>query len=664
MILRTRIEPLRMESGDIAIGRLVLDIGEPGGAVLREAARGERAQFRPQPAPVLLQPSLIRGLVDRQAELAAAMSALDTGVPVEIIGPPGIGKTALLRHLAHHPRASLVDGTVYLSARHRLPMDLRQRIFDAFYASQTPCRPMDADIRRGLQDKHALILLDEVSLTQHELEEVFDIAPRCAFVVAARERCLWGEGRTIALAGLPVEDAIAFLERELERTLEPDERSAAADVVAALEGHPLRIRQAAALIRDRDIPPDGWAEHLTADSLIAELLASVDDRERRVLLALAALAGVPIALQHVAGIADLMDVELTLTTLARRGLVARHQSRYRLMDGVADRLRRTEDFKPPVNRAITYFTAWADRQRRNPESLLEAADALARVQEHAADERRWGEALRLGRQLERPLAAGGGWGAWGFVLERCLTGAKAIGDRSVEARAFHQLGTRFVCLADADAARRMLDRAASLRDELGETAAAAVSRRNLGFIVTRVSDEQQRTRSPMPFEDVGGDDPPPRYNELPTTGSGSRAREIVALAITFLLCAALGGFTYSVVAGRGSNDEARDSGQPAAPAPPATVATPRATETPAPQRASILIFTARPGSIAIRRPTDLCYAVSDAVRTRIEPAVGEVDAASTLTCRRVAPARTTTYELTAVGRDGIPVSQQLVIVVR
>jgi hypothetical protein len=56
--------------------------------------------------------------------------------------------------------------------------------------------------------------------------------------------------------------------------------------------------------------------------------------------------------------------------------------------------------------------------------------------------------------------------------------------------------------------------------------------------------------------------------------------------------------------------------------------------------------------------------VTDAVRTRIEPTVGDVDAADTLTCRTVAPTRTTTYELTAVGRDGIPVSEHLVIVVR
>lgn len=665
---------LRMEPGDITIGRLLVHIGEPGGAVLRDAGPSHAARFRAQPAPVLVRPSLIRGLIGRQAELTAAVSALDAGVPVEISGPPGIGKSALLRHLAHHPRASLIDGTLYLSARHQSSADLRQAIFDAFYTSDTPARPLDADIRRGLQDKHALILLDDVALTQHELEEVFDVAPRCAFIVGARERSLWGEGRTIAVTGLPVDDATAFLERELERTLEPEERSAAAALAATLDGHPLRIRQAVSLLRSRGLAPDRWTDHLSPDTLIAEALTSIDDRERRVLLALAAMSGVPIQLPHVSGIADLTEVGPTLTALARRGLVSRHQLRHRLVEGVADRLRRTEDLKPPVNRAITYFTAWADRQRRNHDSLLEAADALVRVQEYAIEERRWGEALRLGRQLERPLVNAGRWGAWETVLERCLTAAKALSDRSVEAWALHQLGTRSVCLADADRARRALDQAASLRDDLGESAAAAVSRRNLSFIVTRVSDEERRTRSALPFEDVGGDDPLPPGG-TPSVPARSRMNEIGALAVTFLLCAALGGFSYSVIAGREPTIAARDpepapapaasSVSPAPAAPPAeSVATAPVTDTAAARRASILIFTARPGSIATKRPTDLCYAVSDAVRTRIEPAPGDVDTADTLTCRRVMPARTTTYELVAVGRDGIPVSRQLVIVVR
>lgn len=680
-----------MESADVAIGDLVVHLGEPCGAVLREAAAHERSRFRARPTPILLQPSLIRDLVDRRAELAAAVSALDAGVPLEISGPPGVGKTALLRHLAHHPRAALVDGTVFIAARHQSSLDLLQRIFDAFYATDTPCRPTPSDVRRGMQDRHALILLDDVGLSPYELEELFEAAPRCAFVATTRERTLWGEARAIALTGFPSEDAIAFLERELERTLGPDERAAAVRLGAGLGGHPLRLRQAAELIRARG-SGDSWIgqlvpDHLTPDSLIVELLTGTDEKARRVLMALAPLASVPIQMQHVAELAGLTDVEPALIALARRGLIARHQSRYRLVDGVSDRLRRTEDLKPSINRAVTYFTAWADRQRRNQDSLLDTADALIRVQQYAIDEHRWGEALRLGRQLEPPLVLAGRWGAWETVLDRCLTAAKAIGDRSVEAWVLHQRGTRSVYLADADAARRALDQAARLRDDLGETAAAAVSRRNLSFIVATLPVQIRREQARQPFDDAGGNEALPAPVPPAVRRSRSSMSEAGALVIMCLLFAALGGFIYVAISARESITRERDRGsgptpgaspaasEVAAPAPmPATrqasqPATPEASPPPTAgassgQRASIRIFTARPGSISTRRPTDLCYAVSDAVRTRIEPTLGDVDAAGTLTCRTVAPKRTTTYELTAVGRDGIPVSEHLVIVVR
>jgi hypothetical protein len=363
-----------------------------------------------------------------------------------------------------------------------------------------------------------------------------------------------------------------------------------------------------------------------------------------------------------------------LTTLARRHLVASHESRYHLADGVADRLRKTEDLKPAINRAITYFTAWADRQRRNHDQLLEAADALVRVQEHAIGERRWGETLRLGKQLERPLVTGGRWGAWEPVLERCRAAAKALGDRSVDAWALHQLGTRAVCLGDADTARRLLDQAATLRDELGETGAAAVSRRNLAFIIAAVAEERRPEPSTRPFDDIGDDDLPVLRHHAATASARSRTGEIGALLLTFLLCAALGGFAYWIIQ-KDDPDQPPAPGAAATPAPayvpgesPAPASTPAPTmaaqTAPGAGRANIKIFTARPGSIATTRPTDLCYAVSDALRTRIEPAIGDVEPADAFTCRRVTPARTTTYELTAVGGDGIPVSQQVVIVVR
>ena len=155
-------------TGRVAVGRFVLQIGDPSGAVVREASRTERVHIHPKPTPILVRPRLIRRLLDRRIEVAAALSALDAGLPIELSGEPGIGKTAILRHLAHHARAaSFVDGIAYVRARHQPFADLRQFIFEVFERRNQP-----ASTRRsgGLSGKQAVIL-DDVDLTPQELEQ-------------------------------------------------------------------------------------------------------------------------------------------------------------------------------------------------------------------------------------------------------------------------------------------------------------------------------------------------------------------------------------------------------------------------------------------------------------------------------------------------------------
>jgi hypothetical protein len=62
-------------AGHIAVGRYVVEIGDPCGALIRDASRAEPAHTRSRPTPVLLRPALMRGLVGRQPELDAANGA-------------------------------------------------------------------------------------------------------------------------------------------------------------------------------------------------------------------------------------------------------------------------------------------------------------------------------------------------------------------------------------------------------------------------------------------------------------------------------------------------------------------------------------------------------------------------------------------------------------
>ena len=667
--------------GHIAAGRYILEVGEPFGTRIREASQEGGAGTRPRPAPVLLRPRVIRGLVGRQAELATALAALEAGFPIEVSGEAGVGKTAFLRHLAHHPHAaSFDDGIVYLSVRHQSCADLLQLLFEAFYESDGIQKPADARIRRDLRDKRALILLDDVRLAQEELDQVFEIAPGCAFVVATHKRCLWDEGRNLTLTGLDHAAAFSLLERAVERPLEDHERPAAMRLCEGLGGHPLRILQTAALAREGRIALDTGPVGVGPDDLITELMKSIDERQRRALLALISVPGVPLSVQHISAIAEVTDLEPGIQALLGLGLVVRDNARYQAASGIADRLRRREDLKPWIHRAITYFTAWTARFQRNPNVLLEEAEALLRTQQSAAETRRSGEVLRIGRLLEGALIVGGRWGAWANVLERCLDAAKATGDRSAEAWALHQLGTRAVCVGDDSVARSLLGQAVAIRETLGDAGALAASRHNLGFVLAPVpapvpppAPERRAVPFGIDFDALPIRDPTPSIAAM-----RPRPSRVAAVSAMALLLAGVGWFAGMAVDGLRSRASTRRADQPrAAPAPlatsvdagtrPGAVLETTADIPPTVERvdaSNILIFTARPGSTSPARATEICYAVKDALQARIEPGIGDVDPTSTLTCRGVAPARTTTYRLTASGRDGNRHSQSVVVVVR
>jgi hypothetical protein len=492
-------------SGQVAVGNYNIQIGAIHGGVVNVAAPEQQPRPQPRPTPVFLRPRPFPGLLDREEEVNAASTALQSTTPVEFHGQAGLGKTTLLRHLSHHPAAtSFPDGIIYLSARHQPVADLLQSLFDAFYESDAPFKPTDAQVRHALQGKQALILLDDVNLARDEVEALMDTAPGCIFLLASPERRLWGEGRAMALRGLPSDDALALVERELGRPLTPEERPAAQALCTALECHPLRLLQAAAMAREEDRSLAEVAVRLSpstmlrtgardkarrtealspTETLTAEALNSLQEPEQQVLAALATLGGASLPADHLATLTGLADAVPALEALQRRGLVQAHSPRYSLAGTLGDDLQQMWDLTPWAERALAYFTAWAEEQRKAPDRLLEETEAILRTLEWATGAGRWTGVLRLGRAVEGALALGRQWGAWAQVLQWGLQAARGMGDRAAEAWALHQLGSRALCLGDAATARTSLIKALRLREAIGDRAGATVTRHNLNLLL-------------------------------------------------------------------------------------------------------------------------------------------------------------------------------------
>jgi hypothetical protein len=474
-------------SGQVAIGNYNIQIGSIHGGVVNIVQPEQQPRPWPRPTPVFLRPRPFPGLLDREAEVGTASAALQSATPVEFHGQAGLGKTTLLRHLSHHPAAtSFPDGIVYLSARNQPIDDLLQSLFDAFYESDVPFKPTDAQVRHALQNKQALILLDDIDLARDEVAALMDVAPGCTFLLASPERCLWGEGRALALRGLPPDDAQALVERELGRPLAPEERTAVQALCTALEGHPLRLLQAAAMAREEGRSLAEVARRMQipspVEALTAETLNALPKPERRVLAALAALDGAPLPADHLAALTGLPNVAPALEVLQGRGLVQAHSPRYSLAGALGEYLHQVWDLTPWAEGVLAYFTTWAERHRSAPDRLLEEADAILQALKWAAGAGRWKQVLRLGWAVEGALALGRRWGAWAQVLQWVLQAARALADQAAEAWSLHQLGSRALCLGDAAAARTFLSQALRMREAIGDRAGAAVTRHNLNLL--------------------------------------------------------------------------------------------------------------------------------------------------------------------------------------
>jgi LysM repeat protein len=471
-------------SGQVAVGNHIVQIGHVSGGLVYVARPGEQPTPQARPTPVLLRPRPMRGLLDRQVEKREITQAITAVSPAELHGQPGIGKSALLRHLAHQlPLNAFPDGLIHLSAQGLTREDLAQNLFDAFYESPIPVKPTEAALRHALQSKRALILLDDVDLPADDLEALMDIAPGCLFLWTGGERRLWLDGESHELGGLPAADGLALFERALGRSLTEAERSTAVNLCATLKGHPGQIIQAAALLREeRETLPALLARlhgRNPAEVLTMSLYDPLPKGEKRLLASLAALGDGELSEKQAARLADLSRPHQTISALARRGLVQAEGRTVRLAAGVGPAL------APQINltllrlQAINYFT---NQVGQSALPLAETA-VLRPLLTWAVDHGYWPEAIRLARLLDGPLAAGRLWGSWQAVLRACRQAAQASGDLAAEAWAWHQLGTRALCLGEKQAARHALLKALRLRQQLGDGPGTAVTQHNLNLLL-------------------------------------------------------------------------------------------------------------------------------------------------------------------------------------
>ncbi|MEJ1931840.1 ATP-binding protein [Nostoc sp. NIES-2111] len=446
--------------------------------------------------PIILNPRPFPLLLGRREEVKIALDALPYDQSVQFFGLAGVGKTALLRYLAHHPSITpaFPDGIIYHRCnQYESVSDLLQVLFNAFYESSIQFKPSDIEIRQALTNKKALIILDGAKLTRAEVQSLITDLPSFTFLFAAGERQLWGEGQPVKLGGLPLNDALALIARELGHPLSQEERADAESLCIALDGHPLKILQAVALVNEEDLSLAAIAQRFqtaTNSSWVEKLLSSLKKPQCLILALLAALgANIALAPQRIADLTELPQVQTLLESLLKRNLIevegdhlrwgAAH--RYRLASSLVEELQKHSDITHWMECSVNYFTNWL-QQNGITESLMQESQTILRVVEWAAGVGRWADVITLGKAIEGSLALSGQWCTWDKLLHCLLEAARVTGNQAIEAYTLHQLGTRALCLNEVVPAQNYLSQALRIRESLNDQTGIEVTRHNLQFL--------------------------------------------------------------------------------------------------------------------------------------------------------------------------------------
>ncbi len=199
----------------------------------------------------LLPPPPLEGFIGRKAELDQAVIALLADQPVVITGESGVGKTALLRQLAHDPRLrkqfkrvwwldDLKNAGTIIGIALNAPGVLRANPADQ------PKRAREFLIAAGV-----LLLVDHAD----DVAPALDFTPTVAVVGGSRSAA--PSAAHIQLGGLPSETGIILLSR---LSNQPD--AVTRPLAGLVNYHPQAIELIATLLVEDGIPPQTISEFL------------------------------------------------------------------------------------------------------------------------------------------------------------------------------------------------------------------------------------------------------------------------------------------------------------------------------------------------------------------------------------------------------------------
>ncbi|WP_405556393.1 hypothetical protein OHV08_21555 [Streptomyces canus] len=396
----------------------------------------------PLPDPVKRQSisqlprSAVEPLIGRARDMRVLQEAIETHQLVQVWGAPGVGKSALLRHLAC-TMAPGPDGAAHIEAGGRTADDIAQAMFDISFAAPN-YKPSLEVLKEHLKTLRLRIYLDDAGLDEKELRRLFDMADQSTFVFTSQQRSAVDGVHAIRLEGLTAPAAVELVATLLPRELRPDEAPVVGALCDAVDGNPLRLRRIAlSVATGKGLP--GIAD---LPELLPALLNKLQPLERDLLYLLGSLAGAELAARHLNDLLGRPDTGALADGLVRHGLLLASETGYSCPPDVAEcvlNMRRTEF---PADRLCQAFTVWVEARDTTPDDVAAHFQALdvAVLRAERSGHAQLGAALA--RAASPKLALSRQFDAWGSLLGVGWAAAKSAGDKEGEEFFLNEARTR------------------------------------------------------------------------------------------------------------------------------------------------------------------------------------------------------------------------------
>lgn len=413
--------------------------------------------------PVAGGPRSLDRLIGRQRALGAARTALEYGRDVEIVGPAGIGKTALIRAVCTDWLPATTPDGILMLPRGRPLRDTILFVFDACFVRPAETVPADEVLRAALGELRLLLVLDDPQPDGATLARLREWLPHSLLICSGGYERLPG-ATTVGVAGLSEHHGLELLETAVGHRFTVDESHAARSAAGHLGGEPLALVRLAALVRHHSAPlGDVVSTHGLngpGANLQEAVLALTTPQERSVLETLAGFGAAGVDGDVVSGVVKGTDPTKALRRLRYLGLAEGD-------DHVGWRAS-ADVVSTPEERAHAHkrLLRWVLDHHAEAGVVSRAAAPILIAQSAGLADERPVDVFQIARASEGPLAEAGAWAAWEATLEMGLAAARADADADQVAYFQHQLGVLALVRGEDVESRAHLQAALHAREYL------------------------------------------------------------------------------------------------------------------------------------------------------------------------------------------------------